>query len=161
MGGGRGPQRNQPKLRKLTFRNHSWLLYQIGQTKPKCVFRVVQMLQKNFYKIFIQQIFYCLTHLLTYCCIQSNAAENWLQQQPHSFSGNALNFMGRKPFTILIAYVHALFCSNTVIALNLLYGDHSFTIRFLSKVKSSFTHRFKLPIYVIMHLNTLRCFLIV
>jgi len=61
---------------------------------------------------------------------------NWLQLQLCSFGGNVWNFVVKKPFTILNAYMYALFSYS--LALFLLYGGHCFSVLLPSKVMHDF-----------------------
>ena len=103
-----------------------------------------KMLQTNFYEILKYLILanfllpYSLTDWLMHAVKRggklSTALLLWQK---------CLEFRGEKPFTILNAYVHALFSySSTLI---LLYGGHFFSVWLLSKVTSGFTHHVRLP----------------
>jgi len=68
-----------------------------------------RVLSMNFYKILKNDFSKFSTASLPAWCIQSSIAGNWLQLKCRSFGRKCLWW---KPFTILNAYVHALFSNS-------------------------------------------------
>ena len=135
VGGGHGPQGNQPEI---IFRNHSWPLDSIVQalTSSSVSSEWPAVLSMNFYKIFILANFLpaylpaCLPALPDVLS-QATATVLLLWQK-------CLEFHGKKPYTILNAYT-CKHCSLTVLALILLYGGHCFSVQLPSKVTLRFS----------------------
>ena len=140
VGGGHGPQGNQPKI---IFRNHSRPLDSIGQalTSSSMFSERPAVLSINFYKLLktiYLQISTCLPCLpaclmcwVKHCGKVATATTLLLWWK-------CLEFHDEKPYAILNAYT-CKHCSLTVLALIFLYGGHCLSVQLSSKVTLRFS----------------------